>query len=60
VGANKDNPYVETKSSVKTKDSAVSIALHGLMSQLNLNLVCQDITYNNGFFQGKFTSQGLI
>ena len=34
VGAN--TPYVKTKSSVKTKEFAVSIASHGLMTQLNI------------------------
>jgi hypothetical protein len=58
VGAN--NPYVETKSSVKTEDSAVSIASHGLMTQLKLNLVRQNITYSKGFFTGKSTSQEPI
>lgn len=58
VGANK--PYVKTKSSVKTKDSAVSIASHGLMTQLKLNLVRQNITYSSGFFTGKLTLQGPI
>ena len=58
VGANK--PYVKTKSSVKTKDTAVSIASLGLMTQLKLNFVRQNITYSNGFFSGKLTSQGPI
>jgi cathepsin E len=60
VGANK--PYVKTKSSVNTNDFAVSIALHGLrvMTQLNLNLVRQNATYDNGFFTGKSTSQEPI
>ena len=58
VGANK--PYVPTKNSVKTKESAVCIASHRLMTQLKLNLVRQNITYSNGFFTGMFTSQEPI
>lgn len=52
VGSSK--PYVKTESSVKTKDSAVSIA--SLMTQLKLNLFRQNITYSSGFFTGKCTS----
>ena len=52
VGANKH--YVETTSSVKTKESVVSIRPHD--PSLKLNPVRQDITYSNGFFKGKFTS----
>jgi hypothetical protein len=55
VGANKH--YVETKSSVKTKNSVVSIASHKLMTQLKPRLVRQNIAYNIGSFTGKFTSQ---
>jgi hypothetical protein len=58
VGANKN--YVETKSSVKTKDSVVSIASHGLITQLKRNLVHQNTTYSSGFFTGKLTSQEPI
>jgi hypothetical protein len=58
VGAN--NNYVKTKSSVKTKESVVSIAPHGLISQLKLILVRQNVTYGSGFFTGKFTSQEPI
>jgi hypothetical protein len=61
VGANTANPYVKTKSSVKTKDSVVSVMSYGLTTQLKVNdPVRQDITYSNGFFTGKFTSQELI
>jgi hypothetical protein len=55
VGANKH--YVETKSSVKTKNSVVSIASHKLMTLLKPRLVRQNIAYNIGSFTGKFTSQ---
>ena len=58
VGANK--AYVETKSSVKTKDSVVSIASYKFMTQLKFKLARQNITYNRGFFTGKFTSQESI
>jgi hypothetical protein len=30
------------------------------MTQLKLNLVRQNVTYGNGFFTGKFTSQEPI
>lgn len=56
VGSGKS--YVKTMSSVETKDSAVSIT--SLMTQLKLNLVRQNITYSNGFFTGRFTSQEPI
>jgi hypothetical protein len=59
LGAN-GKTYVKTKSSVKTKESVVSIASHGLMTHLELNLVCQNTTYSNGFLTGKFTSQCLF
>ena len=58
IGANKH--YVKTKTSVKTKESVVCISSHVLISQLKLNVVRQNITYSNGFFTGKFTSQELI
>ena len=57
VGADKHRDYVKTKNSVNTKMSVVSIAPHRLMTKLKLNLVCQNITYDNGFFNGNFTLQ---
>jgi hypothetical protein len=40
VGANK--AYVGTKNSVKTKDTVVSIASYGLMTQLKSELVASE------------------
>jgi hypothetical protein len=61
VGANPANPYVVTKSSVKTKDSGVSVMSYGLTTQLKVDdPVRQNITYSNGFFAGKFASQEHI
>lgn len=58
VGANKS--YVETKCSVKTKDFAVCIVSHILMTRLKRNLVHQNIAYSRGNFTGKFTLQEFI